>query len=337
MVPTPRLSTEDRIRVVVLHEEGLSCNKIAERMNIARSTAQEIVKKHRETGTVKDRKGRGRKKATTKREDRAIIKGALKDRRKTSKILANELRETCDIKISDRTVRRRLLENGLKYCRAKKKPLLTEKARKKRLQWASAHRDQDWSNVIFSDESRFCLINDRPVSVRRRKGEEYLPECLNPTMKHGGGGIMVWGCISSKGVGRLYKVNGTVNGEYYINILKYCAVPSLNHHFGDGEAIFQQDNAPCHTAKVVQTWMTKNNLTILAWPGNSPDMNPIEHVWDYIADKIKAIHFKNKDELWDRIKIEWNSIPIDYLTKLYDSMKRRVEAVIKCKGGSTRY
>ena len=63
------------------------------------------------------------------------------------------------------------------------------------------------------------------------------------------------------------KINGTVNGDYYINILKYCAIESLNHHFADGEAIFQQDNSPYHTAKVVQTSITKNNLTVLAWPG----------------------------------------------------------------------
>ncbi|XP_042861277.1 uncharacterized protein LOC122246649 [Penaeus japonicus] len=126
MAPVPRLSIEDRMRVVVLHEEGYSCNKIAQKLNIARSTAQQIVKKHQETGTVKDREGRGRKKITTKREERVIIKEALRDRRKTSKSLANELRDNFNINVSDRTVRRRLLQSGLKYCRAKKKPLLTE-------------------------------------------------------------------------------------------------------------------------------------------------------------------------------------------------------------------
>jgi len=135
-------------------------------------------------------------------------------------------------------------ESGLKCYRAKKTPLLTDKARKKRLDWVAKHKDYDWDKVGFSDESRFCLFSDRPVLVRRRKGKENLPECLNPTVKHGGGGIMVWGIITRKGVGRIFKVAGTFNGDYYIKILKYCAVPSLHHHFNQGEAIFQEDNAP---------------------------------------------------------------------------------------------
>ena len=101
-------------------------------------------------------------------------------------------------------VRTRLQTGGLKYCRAKKKPLPTAAAGKKRLLWACNHKDMNWDNVIFSDESRFFLVSDMPFPVRRRKEEEYLPECLNPTMKHEGGGIVVWGCFAKNSVGRLH-------------------------------------------------------------------------------------------------------------------------------------
>jgi len=107
MAPVLRLSMEHRARVVVLHEEGNSCNKVAQKMKVARSTVQAIVKKHRETGTVKDREGRGRKKRTTDREDRVIIKEALRNRRQASNSQPNELRETFNIEVSARTVRRR--------------------------------------------------------------------------------------------------------------------------------------------------------------------------------------------------------------------------------------
>ena len=170
-------------------------NKIAERLHVSRRTIQALIKKHRETGKVEDRPGRGRKKLTTPRQDRIIIKESLRDRRKTSKQMARELETDFGISLSSRTVRRRLQGSGLKYCRAKKKPLLTAAARRKRLLWAKENRNRDWGRVLFSDESRYSLVSDRPVCVRRRKGEEYLPECLNPTMKHGGGGIMVWGAL----------------------------------------------------------------------------------------------------------------------------------------------
>ena len=178
MESRPRLSQEARVRVVVLAEEGYSMNKIAQRLQIGRRTVQEIVKKHKETGSVKDREGRGRKKKTSNREDGCIIKASLKDRRKSSTILCKDINANLDIVISPRTIRRRLLEAGLKSCRAKKKPLLSVKAREKRLAWALEHQSFDWTRVVFSDESRFCLISDRPVNVRRRPGEEYLPEWI---------------------------------------------------------------------------------------------------------------------------------------------------------------
>ena len=207
------MGSEDRMRAVVLYEEGYSMNKIAERLHVARRTIQELIKKHKETGKVEDRSGRGRKKLTTPRQDRAIIKQSLKDRRKTSKQMARELETDFGIALSSRTVRRRLQQGGLKYCRAKKKPLLTAAARRKRLLWARENKNRNWDKVLFSDESRYCLVSDRPICIRRRKGEEDLPECLNPTMKHGGGGIMVWGCFAKGGVGRLHKVDGTIDGH----------------------------------------------------------------------------------------------------------------------------
>ena len=137
-------------------------------------------------------------------------------------------------------MRRRLVASGLKYCRAKKKPLLSEKAKTKWLDLGKPYTDYDWSKVVFNDEGRFCLISDRPVYVRRRGRDEYLPQCLNQTVKHGAGGIMVWGCFSSKGVGHLHRVEGTINAAHYVKILKFCALPSIKHHFKDGDGIFQQ-------------------------------------------------------------------------------------------------
>ena len=72
-------------------------------------------------------------------------------------------------------------------------------------------------------------------------------------------------------------------------------------------------------------------------PGDSPDMSPIEHIWDYIDRQIVGVNFKNIEELLERIRVEWNSIPIDFIEKLVESMPRRIKALIKAKGGATRY
>ncbi|GFY07122.1 uncharacterized protein TNCV_4903641 [Trichonephila clavipes] len=110
------------------------------------------------------------------------------------------------------TVRGRLPEIGLRGCKARPKPLLTEFQRKRRLTWTREHSlwtIKDWDKVIFSDESQFCISgNQSSAYVRRRSHEEFSPQCLKPTVKYPTK-VMVWGCMSSHGVGRLHIVSGT--------------------------------------------------------------------------------------------------------------------------------
>ena len=158
---------------------------------------------------------------------------------------------------------------------------------------------------------------------------------MGPQLKHGGRGVMVLGCFSANGVGKLHKVDGTINSDHYNKILKFCAVPSFKHLHPNGNCVFQQDNASCHTSKKVKKWFEDNNIEVMPWPGNSPDANPIEIVGEYIEANIADIHFRNVDELYEAIKV-WLDICGDYIKKLIDSMKRRIQAIINVLGGSTR-
>lgn len=145
-------------------------------------------------------------------------------------------------------MRRRCLQFGLRECNARRKPLLTEEQRKKRLAWAKKYAKWDeksWQRVLFSDESTFCILgNHGSPYVRRFPGEEFKPECLNLSVKHPTK-VMVWGCMASSGVGRLHIVDGMVNARkyMYIEILQRCMLPSAQQLFS-GEYIFQDDNAP---------------------------------------------------------------------------------------------
>ena len=104
--------------------------------------------------------------------------------------------------------------------------MLSYTQRIRRLNWAKKYCHwtvSDWQKVLFSDESRFCLVPHGPVLVRRKDGEAYLPQCVAPTLKHGGGGIMVWGCFAANRVGRLYEVKGKINaGQYKKNCQVLC-------------------------------------------------------------------------------------------------------------------
>ena len=148
---------------------------------------------------------------------------------------------------------------------------------------------------------------------------------------------MVWGCMSAKGVGILHRVEGNLNSEGYINILKSTLVPSGRALAGSNEFIFQKDGAPCHTSKLSLSWLAENELNILPWAPQSPDMNPIEHLWNLINSRLANKRPSNLNELWELIKAEWYSIDEATCKKLVGNMNDRVKSVIKGKGNNTRF
>ena len=106
--------------------------------------------------------------------------------------------------------------------------------------------------------------------MRRLAGEEFAAHCLMETVKHGRGGVMVWGCISSKGVGHLKKVSGRLNAVGYTDVLENKMIPSTHGLLMGNIWIFQQDNAPCHTTRSVMKWFDNEGIKVLKWPAQSP-------------------------------------------------------------------
>ena len=101
--------------------------------------------------------------------------------------------------------------------------------------------------------------------------------------------------------------------------------------------IYQQDNDPKHAAKSVLEFFKKSKVRVLKWPSQSPDLNPIEHLWEHVDRKIKGIKSTNHNDLFSKIKETWDSIPIDVCINLVDSMLRRCQAVLDCKEYPTKY
>ena len=111
--------------------------------------------------------------------------------------------------------------------------------------------------------------------MRRTAGEEFQDECLMQTVKHGGGGVMCWGCICSKEVGHIRKVFGRLDEAGYIDVLENTMIPSTRGLLMGNNLIFQQDNAPCHTACSIRQWFEDEGTEVMQWPSQSPDLNPI--------------------------------------------------------------
>ena len=192
--------------------------------------------------------------------------------------------------------------------------------------------------MIFSDESTNAVLDDRVQSVRRRQGEEFKPECLKKTLKFPSK-IMVWGAISVHGPSRLHIVEGTMNGAKYISMLNSRLLPQIRNWFEQEPCIFQQDSAPCHTAKAVYAWFKTNKIKVLKWPGNSPDMNPIESMWNQLKDEIHNVPITTKVQLIERlIQVWFHSPKIRKMCQdLIKGMPKHVEALKNAKGGQTKY
>jgi hypothetical protein len=238
------------------------------------------------------------------------------------------------------TVQRRLRQVGLEGCVAIRKPLLRSVNKVKRLNWAKEHRnwtEDDWKKVLWSDESKFELFGcKRRVFVRRRPTEKMLPQCIQPTVKHGGGSVMIWGCFAGDTVGDLVKIDGILKKEGCHKILTRHAVPSGKRLVGKA-FVFQQDNDPKHASKLCRRYLENKEkfktLKNMVWPPQSPDLNPIELLWDELDRRIRKLRPKNETTFFEGLKTTWESIPAETLLKLIKRMPKICAAVIKARGG----
>lgn len=193
--------------------------------------------------------------------------------------------------------------------------------------------------MCFSDESTFQILVDKSSFVRRRPGEQFHADCLVERVKHPVS-VMVWSVISAKGMGRLYIVEGTMKQDQYKRVLETRLLPQVNEWFpDDDEYIFMHDSAPCHKARSVTAFLAEKNVTVLPWPGNSPDMNPIENMWELTKRAIAKEVITTKQQLIETLIREWhhNSKLQEDAKTCIESMPRRIEALIAAKGGITKY
>jgi transposase len=228
----------------------------------------------------------------------------------------------------------------------KKKPFLKKKNIEARYKWAKRHQHwtvEDWKKVIFSDETKVNVWgSDGCKYYWTRPGDKLQPHHLDLTVKHGNGSVMMWGCMTYKGPGYACQVfDGTMKSEDYQHILDTTYRETLKYYKMDiSEWYFQDDNDPKHRSRSTKKWVKENNMLLLEdWPAQSPDLNPIEHLWHHL--KIKLSMYEKKatsvHELWERIDKEWNSFTAEECLNYYHSMPDRIQAVIAAKGGHTRY
>lgn len=333
--------SEDQRKIIInLKNDGKRISEISKLIKCSRGLVRNAIKQYEQSGTTKNKIKKGRNRITTRKVDRIIVRMSKNDPFLTSSQIKKKLYENYNINVSSKTIRRRLNEAGLRGCIAKKKPLVSQKNIKERLKFARTNKDKPlnfWKNILWSDESKFNLFgSDGKTYVRRPKNKENDPKYTKKTVKFGGGNIMVWGAMSWHGVGPLVKVEGRMDQNQHKNILE----EHLENYTDENLPItwkFMHDNDPKHKAKSVQKWLKEHKISVLDWPPQSPDLNPIENLWYDIEKRVRSTNCNNVNNLWATIQTVWYNTPKERCQKLVASMQRRCEAVITSKGYPTKY
>ncbi len=338
------LPEELRDRIVARHKSGQGYKKISAALKVPKGTVASIILKWKTFGTTRTLPRAGRPAKLSYRGRRALVREVKKNPKITVAELQRCIREMGE-SCRKSTITAALHQSGLYGRVARGKPLLSARHMKARMEDSKMVTNK----ILWSDETKIELfgLNSKRYVWRKPGTAHHLSNTV-PTVKHGGGSIMLWGCFSAAGTSCpvlsdfnqsswLVEIEGKMNASKYSDILDENLLQSAQDLRLGRRFTFQQDNDPKHTAKITKEWLHNNSVTVLEWPSQSPDLNPIEHLWRDLNMAAHQCLPSNLTELERICKEEWQRIPKSRCEKLVASFPKRLMAVLNQKGASTKY
>ncbi|GFU79124.1 transposable element Tcb2 transposase [Trichonephila clavipes] len=290
-----------RGRIIGKLEEGRSVTSVAAEFGIAHSIVSRLWRQFQTTGTAIRGFSSGRPRGTTPADDRYSVLQARRNRRQTAGEIARHTTQATGRPISRFTVARRL--HG-------------------------------------GDESRFSLSSDsHRILIWRERGSRNHPSNIIERDRYGGRGVLVWGGIMLGSRTDLHIFDaGSVNGTRYCNEILLPYVRLFRGAMGL-QFLFMDDNAPCHRTVAAEQLLESEDIERMDWPARSPDLNPIEHVWDFLGRRLAARTLPPVTirELRLALQDEWAAMPQQLIDTLILSMGRCCETCLAVRGDHISY
>jgi hypothetical protein len=268
--------------------------------------------------------GSGRPRILGGDSQRRVVQFARRNPVWSSQHIATAAARNGNILVSSRTIQRCLRAAGYSKFLPKKIPNLTLRHKQLRLQFCKAHKRRRFTNVFITDECMFQLHRN---CVRHWCRRNQRP--TKPTPKFSPS-VMVWGALSVRGFYLKVLPRGTVTSDKYCQTLGEF-LPFADNLFPRGW-VLQQDGATPHTAASTAQWLSANSVRVLQWPPNSPDLSPIENVWQIIKDHVEKKSPTNIEDLRREIEDSASIVSKSLQVRLMNSLPRRLRVCVERQG-----
>ena len=329
-----------RDQIVALKSAGASHKSISKQLKVCLKTVYNVLKRYQETGTTSSKPIRKRS-ARTKQLVDIVRKKVSRNPRRSIRKMAKDLQK------SRGTIRRIVKEDlGMKPFKMLRRHLISQGSKAKRLErtkkMLQAMRSAGDKVFIWSDEKIFTVepqVNTQNDRVLATSSASVDPSIRTAYRRQKPAGVMVWAAVASDGQKSplVFIPEGVkVNTQVYLNLLRDHALPWARGSFPNGH-VFTQDGAPSHTSKLTQQWCKSNFHGFWdkdMWPPSSPDLNPMDFaIWSILEADVCASPHSSTAVLKQALKTAWSNMGEDTVRRSCLSVMRRMEAVVKAKGG----
>jgi hypothetical protein len=308
---------------------------IAHSIPCSENTVSLWVQRWRDKHSLADAERSGRPRCTDDDTDQEI--GLVADQTPTN--TPKEIIRQLKLSASPHTVSRRLDEIGLWGCVQESEHELTEFDIQRRLAFAHQYEswtEDQWARVFFSDECNLYLGHHGRTYVRRPVSMSHDPKYTRQE-KQLHGKVSLWGCICAEGLGHAELYAGSLDSTRHRDIPRHSLIPAFRQFYPDGPWYFQQDNVRFHTTPDTVTYLHEKGVTLIDWPPWSPDLNPIENLWNVLKARVYARFPQTMEELEQFIREEHAAVDLKFISHICRNMPRRLQLLLDNNGHKIRY